>query len=92
VKEIYAPFSDEQVSDKIAQMLTTDEIKAEIKIVFQRIEDLHKACPHNHGDWYFSGNYPTPGGNRLVNSAFINYIEKKESRAHQYKLNFGVNE
>jgi amidophosphoribosyltransferase len=88
VKEIYAPFSDEQVSDKIAQMLTTDEIKAEIKIVFQSIEDLHKACPHNHGDWYFSGNYPTPGGNRLVNSAFINFIEKKESRAHQYKLNF----
>ena len=91
VKEIYAPFTDEQISDKIAQMLTTDEIKAEIKIVFQSIEDLHKACPENHGDWYFSGNYPTPGGNRLVNNAFINFIENKEGKAHQYKLNFTKN-
>jgi amidophosphoribosyltransferase len=88
VKEIYAPFTDEEISDKIAQMLTTKEIKAEIQIVFQSIEDLHKACPDNHGDWYFSGNYPTPGGNRLVNNAFINYIEGKE---HQYKLNFTKN-
>ena len=88
VKEIYAPFTDEQISDKIAQMLTTNEIKAEVKIVFQRIEDLHKACPNNHGDWYFSGNYPTPGGNRLVNNAFINYIEGNENKARQYKLPF----
>ena len=91
VKEIYAPFTDEQISDKIAQMLTTDDIKAEVKIVFQSIDDLHKACPNNHGNWYFSGNYPTPGGNRLVNSAFINYIEGKESKTHQYKLNFTQN-
>ncbi|MDR0331969.1 MAG: amidophosphoribosyltransferase [Dysgonamonadaceae bacterium] len=88
VKEIYAPFTDEQISDKIAQMLTAENIKAEVKIVFQSIENLHKACPNNHGDWYFSGNYPTPGGNRLVNNAFINYVEGKESKSHQYKLNF----
>jgi amidophosphoribosyltransferase len=88
VKEIYAPFTDEQISDKIAQMLTVENIKAEVKIVFQSIENLHKACPNNHGDWYFSGNYPTPGGNRLVNNAFINYVEGKESKSHQYKLNF----
>lgn len=88
VKEIYAPFSDEEVSDKIAEMLTDKEIKAEVKIVFQSIEDLHKACPNNSGDWYFSGNYPTPGGNRLVNNAFINYIEGQENKVYQYSLNF----
>ena len=88
VKEIYAPFTDEEISDKIAQMLTSKEIKAEVKIVFQTIEDLHRACPKNHGDWYFSGNYPTPGGNRLVNNAFINYIEGQENKAYQYTLNF----
>ena len=91
VKEIYAPFTDEQISDKIAQMLTDDDIKAEVKIVFQSIEDLHKACPNNHGDWYFSGNYPTPGGNRLVNNAFINFVENNESKTHQYKLIFMQN-
>ena len=63
-------------------------IKAEVKIDFQSIEDLHKACPNNGGDWYFSGNYPTPGGNRLVNNAFINYIEGGENKPHQYSLNF----
>lgn len=88
VKDIYAPFTDEEISDKIAQMLTSDEIKAEVQIVFQSIEDLHKACPNNGGDWYFSGDYPTPGGNRLVNNAFINYIEGRESKSHQYSLNF----
>ena len=88
VKEIYAPFTEEEISDKIAQMLTTKEIKAEVKIVFQTIEDLHKACPNNHGDWYFSGDYPTPGGNRLVNNAFINYIEGHENKVYQYSLNF----
>ncbi|WP_352422354.1 amidophosphoribosyltransferase [Proteiniphilum sp.] len=88
VKDIYAPFTDEEISDKIAQMLTSKEIKAEVKIVFQSIEDLHKACPNNGGDWYFSGNYPTPGGNRLVNNAFINYIEGQENKSHQYSLNF----
>ena len=88
VKEIYAPFSDEEISDKIAEMLTDKDIKAEVKIVFQTIADLHKACPHNAGDWYFSGNYPTPGGNRLVNNAFINYIEGQENKVYQYSLNF----
>jgi amidophosphoribosyltransferase len=86
VKDIYAPFTDEEISGKIAQMLTTPEIKAEVKIVFQRIADLHEACPNHRGDWYFSGDYPTPGGNRLVNNAFINYIEGRENR--QYSLNF----
>ncbi len=88
VKDIYAAFTDEEISDKIAQMLTSKEIKAEVKIVFQSIEDLHKACPNNGGDWYFSGDYPTPGGNRLVNNAFINYIEGQENKSHQYSLNF----
>ena len=88
VKDIYAPFKDEEISAKIAQMLTSKDIKAEVQIVFQTIEDLHKACPNHKGDWYFSGNYPTPGGNRLVNSAFINYIEGQENRPHQFKINF----
>lgn len=88
VKDIYEPFTDEEVSDKIAQMLTGSEIKSNVQIVYQRIEDLHKACPNHKGDWYFSGNYPTPGGNRLVNNAFINYIEGQENRPHQYELNF----
>ncbi len=91
VKGIYAPFTEEEVSDKIAQMLTDEDIKANVKIVFQSIEDLHKACPANNGDWYFSGNYPTPGGNRLVNNAFINYIEGQENKAYQYSFNFSRN-
>lgn len=88
VKEIYAPFTDEEISEKIAQMLTSKEIGTNVQIVFQRIEDLHKACPNHKGDWYFSGNYPTPGGNRLVNNAFIDYIEGEEHIPHQYTLNF----
>jgi len=87
VKEIYAPFTDEEISNKIAEMLTTPDIKAKVQIVFQRIEDLHKACPGNSGDWYFSGDYPTPGGNRMVNNAFINYIEGAE-HAQQLTINF----
>ncbi|HOU68857.1 MAG TPA: amidophosphoribosyltransferase [Paludibacteraceae bacterium] len=75
VKKIYAPFTDEEISRKIAQMLTPSEVKTEVEIVYQQIEQLHEACPNHTGDWYFSGNYPTPGGNRLVNNAFINYIE-----------------
>lgn len=91
VKDIYAPFTEEEISDKIAQMLTSKDIKAKIQIVFQKIEDLHKACPNHKGDWYFSGDYPTPGGNRLVNRAFINYIEGQENRPHQFTLNFSNN-
>ncbi len=75
VKKIYAPFTDEEISRKIAQMLTPSEVKTEVEIVYQQIEQLHEACPNHTGDWYFSGNYPTPGGKRLVNNAFINYIE-----------------
>lgn len=82
VKEIYTTFTDEQISHKIAEMLTPIGTKAEIQIVFQKIENLHKACPNNNGDWYFSGNYPTPGGNRVVNTAFLNYIEGQEKRSY----------
>ena len=75
VKEIYAPFTDEEISDKIAEMITGPEIKAEVKLVYQSIEGLHNAIPNHPGDWYFSGNYPTPGGNKMVNQAFINWYE-----------------
>lgn len=75
VKEIYAPFTDEEISDKIAEMITEPEIKAEVKLVYQSIEGLHNAIPNHPGDWYFSGNYPTPGGNKMVNQAFINWYE-----------------
>ncbi|MBP9031805.1 MAG: amidophosphoribosyltransferase, partial [Dysgonomonadaceae bacterium] len=88
VKELYAPFTDEEISDKIAQMLTPEDTKAEVEIVFQSIEDLHRACPEHAGDWYFSGDYPTPGGNRMVNYAFINYMQGQENRPYQFKLNF----
>lgn len=91
VKEIYEPFTDEEVADKVADLLITPDIKAEVKIVYQKIEDLHKACPNHKGDWYFSGNYPTPGGNRVVNEAFVNYIEKEENRTYQYSLSFRKN-
>ncbi|MFA9210960.1 MAG: hypothetical protein ACEQR5_03995 [Moraxellaceae bacterium] len=82
VKEIYAPFTPEEISAKIAQLLTPENINATVQIVYQTVEDLHKACPGNTGDWYFSGNYPTPGGNKVVNKAFINYIEGKNERAY----------
>ena len=82
VKDIYAPFSAEQISDKIAQLLTPPDMKAEVKIIFQKIEDLHEACPNNLGDWYFTGNFPTPGGMRVVNRAFLNFYEGKNVRAY----------
>ena len=82
VKDIYNPFTDEQISDKIAQMLKTKGINAEIDVVYQTVENLHIACPDNPGDWYFTGNYPTPGGNRVVNDAFINYYEGNSGRAY----------
>lgn len=82
VKEIYRPFTDEQISQKIAELLTPAGINAKVKIVFQSIDNLHKACPNDLGDWYFTGNYPTPGGNRVVNNAFINYIENRNERAY----------
>ncbi len=82
VKEIYAPFTIEQVSDKIAFMLRSSEIRAEVKIVYQTVDNLHKACPNHLGDWYFTGDYPTPGGNKVANTSFINYIEGKNKRAY----------
>ena len=82
VKEIYAPFSAEQISDKIAELLSAEGINAEVKIIFQTIENLHRACPKNLGDWYFTGNYPTDGGNRVVNQAFINFYEGNNQRAY----------
>jgi len=82
VTEIYAPFEPQEVSDKIAVMLSSEDIKAEVKIIFQTVENLHTACPKNLGDWYFTGDYPTPGGNRVVNRAFMNFYEGKDSRAY----------
>ncbi len=82
VKEIYAPFSPQQISDKIAELLTPQEVRAEVKIIFQTIEDLHEACPGNTGDWYFTGNFPTAGGMRVVNRAFLNFYEGKNVRAY----------
>ncbi|MFT7396579.1 MAG: amidophosphoribosyltransferase [Flavobacterium sp.] len=82
VTAIYEPFQPQEVSDKIAEMLSSPEIKAEVKIIFQTVEDLHIACPKNLGDWYFTGDYPTPGGNRVVNKAFMNFYEGKNARAY----------
>lgn len=82
VREIYKPFTPEQVSTKIAELLKPEDCKAEVEIVYQTVENLHKACPNDLGDWYFTGNYPTPGGNRVVNGSFINYVEGKDERAY----------
>jgi amidophosphoribosyltransferase len=82
VNEIYAPFTDQEISDKIAEMLTSSSVKAEVKIIFQTVDNLHIACPKNLGDWYFTGNYPTHGGNRVVNRAFMNFYEGKDARAY----------
>jgi amidophosphoribosyltransferase len=82
VKELYAPFTDEQISNKIAEILRPDDLKAEVSVIYQTIEGLHEACPDHKGDWYFSGNYPTPGGNKVVNKAFINFMEGISARAY----------
>ena len=82
VKEIYAPFTDEEISAKISELLTPEGVRAEIKIIYQKVADLHKACPKNLGDWYFTGDYPTDGGNRVVNRAFMNFYEGKDARAY----------
>ena len=82
VKGIYDNFTDEQISDKISELLSDEDVKAEVRIIFQPVENLHKACPKNLGDWYFTGNYPTPGGNRVVNRAFINFYEGNNKRAY----------
>lgn len=80
VKEIYSPFTDEEISKKIAEMVTPAGVTANVSVVFQRIENLHKACPENDGDWYFSGNYPTKGGVKVVNRAFVNYFEGNRNK------------
>jgi amidophosphoribosyltransferase len=82
VRMIYQPFSAEQISDKIAELVKPEGCQAELQIIFQKIEDLHSACPNHRGDWYFSGNYPTPGGNKVVNQAFVNYVEGVSARAY----------
>jgi amidophosphoribosyltransferase len=82
VKRIYKPFCPEEISKKISSMLRSDEIGAEVEIVFQSIEGLHEACPGHLGDWYFTGNYPTPGGNKVVNQSFVNYREGRDVRAY----------
>lgn len=79
VTEIYEPFTQDEISKKIAEMLTPGDVNCPVELVYQTIEGLHKACPNHTGDWYFSGNYPTPGGNRLVNKAFINYYEGRDN-------------
>ena len=80
--ELYALFSNDEISDQIAKIITPPEINAEVEVIFQTIENLHSACPDNLGDWYFSGNYPTPGGNKVVNKAFMNYMEGNENRSY----------
>jgi amidophosphoribosyltransferase len=82
VKNIYRPFTTEEVAEKTAQILTPEGTKAEVHIVYQSLEGLHKACPNHKGDWYFSGNYPTPGGNKTVTRAFVNYYEDKNCRSY----------
>ena len=82
VKDIYAPFSPEEISKKIAELLKPKGIKADVKIIYQSLEGLHASCPDNLGDWYFSGDYPTPGGNKVVNKAFINYYKGVNQRAY----------
>ena len=82
VKEIYKPFTADQISKKISELLTPKNINAKIEIIYQSIEDLHDSCPHHNGDWYFTGDYPTPGGNKVVNQSFVNYIEGNNSRAY----------
>ena len=82
VQEVYALFTADEISDKITTLLSTDVVNSDVKIIFQSIENLHKACPENLGDWYFTGNYPTNGGNRVVNNAFINFYEGNKKRAY----------
>jgi amidophosphoribosyltransferase len=82
VQQLFKPFTDEQISDKIAEIIKNENIKADVKVVYQTVDNLHNACLCNPGDWYFTGNYPTPGGNKVVNKSFINYIEGKNERAY----------
>ncbi len=82
VKEIYGTFTSEEISQKIAELIRPADLKCELEIIYQNIEGLHLSCPKNLGDWYFTGNYPTPGGNKVANRAFINFMEGKNVRAY----------
>ena len=82
VKHVYKRFTTEEISAKIAGLITPKDLKVPVEVIFQSIETLHKSCPNNLGDWYFTGNYPTPGGNRVVNKAFMNYMEGKNVRGY----------
>ncbi|MBS4065695.1 MAG: amidophosphoribosyltransferase [Chitinophagaceae bacterium] len=82
VRQIYKPFSTQEISNKIAQLITPEGVDVEVEVIYQTIEDLHECCPTNTGDWYFTGNYPTPGGNRVVNKAFLNYLSGKNVRGY----------
>ena len=82
MKEIYGSFSDDQISKKIAALIKPSDLKADFELIYQSIDGLHTACPDHAGDWYFSGNYPTPGGNKVSNQAFVNFIEKNDKRAY----------
>jgi amidophosphoribosyltransferase len=82
VKQLYKPFTNEVITSKIAQLITLPDATVPVDVIFQTIESLHEACPNNLGDWYFTGNYPTPGGNRVVNKAFMNYMEGKSVRGY----------
>ena len=82
VRQVYKPFSLEQITDKIAQLITPKDFNIPVQVIFQTIESLHESCPNNKGDWYFTGNYPTPGGNRVCNRAFMNFMEGKNVRGY----------
>jgi amidophosphoribosyltransferase len=82
VKQVYKSFSNEEITKKIAQLITPPGLSIPVDVIYQTIESLHEACPSNLGDWYFTGNYPTPGGNRVVNKAFMNYIEGRNVRGY----------
>ncbi|HEX8608614.1 MAG TPA: amidophosphoribosyltransferase, partial [Pedobacter sp.] len=82
VKDIYRPFTQEEISAQITKIITPENIKAEVKVIYQTLDNLHVACPNHSGDWYFSGNYPTPGGNKVVNKAFVNWKEGNNQRAY----------
>jgi amidophosphoribosyltransferase len=82
VRQLYKPFTPEEISDKIAQLITPSNVHIPVEVIYQTIEDLHECCPTNTGDWYFTGNYPTPGGNRVCNKAFVNYMEGNNVRGY----------
>jgi amidophosphoribosyltransferase len=82
VQALYAHFTDEEISDRIAKIVTPEGIHAQVEVIYQKLENLHAACPNHLGDWYFSGNYPTPGGNKVVNQAFMNWVEGNNQRAY----------